>query len=167
MYQSRLWAGQDIGSVAAGTLLQCITETVHEVETVQSELSSLRSHLIRGSAIITNRHSLAGMLPIELVREIISLAIPYRDNYHRILRLSQVSKRFRDAILDISGLFTKPDWIRWPVPLLELWCQRARTNPIEICVYDTVLYSVGEVSERCSSRALPSGANCTSTWPAL
>jgi hypothetical protein len=152
-------AGQDTGSVPASTFLQCITEAVHEVETVQSELSNLRSYLISSHTMITNRHSLPGMLPIELLQDVISLAVPYPgDEYHTILRLSQVSKRFRDAVLDISGLFTEPDWIRWPVPLLELWCQRARTNPIKICVYDSVLYSVGEARKRALLES------CSSQW---
>ena len=33
-------AGQDTGSVPASTFLQCITETVDEVKTVQGELSN-------------------------------------------------------------------------------------------------------------------------------
>ena len=72
-----LCAGRDTGSVPASTFLQCITEAVHEVETVQSELSSLRSYLIRRRAIITNPHTLPGMLPIELLQKIISLLVPY------------------------------------------------------------------------------------------
>ena len=157
-------AGQDTDSVPVSAFLQCITEAVCEVETVQSELSSLRSHLFRSHATITNRHSLPGMLPIELLQKIISLAVPDPGDYdyHTILWLSQVSKRFRDAVLDISGLFTDPDWIRWPVPLLELWCQRARTSPITICVYDFVLYSVGEEARR---RALLE--SCSSQWGQL
>ena len=162
LYQAppfRLRSGKDTGSVPASAFLQCITEAVDEVESVQSKLSNLRSYLISSHTMITDRHSLPRMLPIELLQDIISLAVPYpRDDYHTTLRLSQVSKRFRDAVLDISRLFTEPKWIRWPVPLLELWCQRACNNPIEICVYDSVLYSVSEVSKLCSSCALPSGA---------
>ena len=155
-------AGQDTGSVPASTFLQCITETVDEVKTVQGELSNLQSYLISSHTMITNRHSLPGMLPIELLQKIISLAVPTPGDYdyYIILRLSQVSKRFRDAVLDISGLFTKPDWNRWPIPILELWCQRARTNPMKICVHDSVLYSVGQGQAR--KRALLE--SCSSQW---
>jgi hypothetical protein len=143
-----LCAGRDTGSVATSTLLQCITETVDEVETVQSELSSLRSHLIRSRTIITNQCSLPGMLPIELLQNIISLVISHPRNCRTTLRLSHVSKRFRYAVLDMSRLFTEANWTRWPVTLLELWCQRARTNPLKIFLSDTVLHSVGEARKR-------------------
>ena len=141
-----------------GSILASITEAVHEIETVQSELSSLRSYLIRSHAIITNRHTLPGMLPIELLQEIISLVVPYPYHHQITLKLSQVSKRFRDAVLGISRLFTKPDWTNWPVPLLELWCQRARTNPLTIYVYDFVLHSVGEARKRALLES------CSSQW---
>jgi hypothetical protein len=150
---SGLRVGKDTGSALAS-----ITEAVHEVETVQSELSSLRSYLTRSHVIITNRYSLPGMLPIELLQEIISLVVPYPYHHRITLKLSQVSKRFRDAVLGISRLFTEPDWTHWPVPLLELWCQCARTSPLKIFVYDSVLHSVGEARKRALLES------CSSQW---
>jgi hypothetical protein len=153
---SGLRVGKDTSSVLAS-----ITEAVHEVETVQSELSSLRSYLIRRRAIITNQHSLPGMLPIELLQEIISLVVPYPYPYRTTLKFSQVSKRFRDAVLGISRLFTKLNWTHWPVQLLELWCQRARTNPLKVYVDDFVLHSAGEARKRALLES------CSSQWGCL
>ena len=72
------------------------------------------------------------MLPPELMRGIISFAVGNPREYHAILALSQASQSFRQAALDLSWLFTEANWDRWPTPLLDLWCKRARTQPLTV-----------------------------------
>jgi len=71
-------------------------------------------------------------LPLELIQDIISFTVVSADRRNLIMVLSQVSQKFRLAVLDMSWLFTYADWNNWPTPFLELWCQRARVRPLTI-----------------------------------
>ena len=82
---------------------------------------------MQGPKMIT---SPIAMLPPELIRGIISFAVGYPSEHHTTLQLSQVSHSFRQTVLDMSWLFTEAYWQHWSTPLLDLWCQRARAQPI-------------------------------------
>jgi len=71
-------------------------------------------------------------LPLELMRDIISFTVVSADQRDSIMILSQVSQKFRLAVLDLSWLFTDADWNKWPTPFLDLWCQRARIQPLTV-----------------------------------
>jgi len=81
------------------------------------------------------RHSSSiAALPLELMRDIVSLVVVSADRRDLIMILSQVSQKFRLAVLDMSWLFTEADWNKWPTPFLDLWCQRARIQPLTVYV---------------------------------
>lgn len=82
------------------------------------------------------------MLPTELLLEIISLAVHSARNRPGVLRLSQVSRRFRVTVLSMSRLFTEADWNVWHVSLVELWCRRARPHLLNIYLNHATIRSL-------------------------
>jgi len=83
------------------------------------------------------------------MRGIISFAVDKPHEYHAILGLSQLSQSFRQTVLDMSWLFTQADWDRWPTPLLDMWCQRARAQPLTIDLSSRTVHrlTVGQAPE--------------------
>jgi len=104
------------------------------------------------------------MLPPELVRAIIFFAVGDPRERRAILRLSQVSRSLRQTVLDMSWLFTKADWDYWPTPLLDLWCRRARAQPLTVHLTMMVIHrlTVGKAPEL---QALLE--SCSRRWGAL
>ena len=90
------------------------------------------------------------MLPPELMRDIFSLVARTAEWRRATLKLSQVSQGFRRTVLDMSRLFTHADWDDWAPPLLDLWCQRARAQPLTVRLYPWTLdhLSTGKDPER-------------------
>jgi hypothetical protein len=84
------------------------------------------------------------------LRVIVSLFVSNAEQRRTTMRLSHVSQGFRPTVLDVSWLFTDADWNDWPTPLLDLWCQRARAQPLTICLDSLILYrrNEGEGPER-------------------
>lgn len=106
-----------------------------------------------------NQHSPFNILPSELLREVISLAISNTNNRPEILRLSHVSRRFRDTVVDMPTMFIEADWNDWDISLVELWCWRARDQLLKIHLNATTARSLGvgaapkrALLESCSSR---------------
>ena len=94
---------------------------------------TLRSHSNRYAEMATKRlPSSVADLPLELMRDLISFTVVSADQRPSVMILSQVSQRFRLAVLDLSWLFTEADWNNWPSPFLDLWCQRARIQPLTV-----------------------------------
>ena len=89
------------------------------------------------------------MLPPELMRGVICFAVRDPGEHRAILRLSQVSQSFRQTVLDMSWLFTEANWDRWPTPLLDLWCRRARAQLITVILDAMTInrLTVGEAPE--------------------
>jgi len=75
-----------------------------------------------------NLSSPIAMLPPELMPDIFSVVARTAEWRRATLRLSQVSQGFRRTVLDMSLLFTHADWDHWALPLLDLWCRRARAQ---------------------------------------
>jgi len=84
------------------------------------------------------------ILSLEPTRDIVSLVVSSAEQRRTIMRLSHVSQGFRRTVLDMSWLFTDADWNDWPTPLLDLWCQRARAQPLTICLDSLTLYRRNE-----------------------
>ena len=79
------------------------------------------------------------MLPPELMRSVIPFVVGPSER-HAILQLSHVSRSFQQTVLDMSWLFTEAHWDRWPTPLLDLWCQRARAQPLTVSLSDETIH---------------------------
>jgi hypothetical protein len=69
-------------------------------------------------------------IPTELLRAIILKAVPGPAHHGLIVRLCRVSKLWQSVVHDIPALFIRANWGRWPGWLLELWCFRARSQPL-------------------------------------
>jgi len=122
------------------SLIQAISEAEHEIETAQNELSSVRSYLAHNRAIIINWSSSLAILPYELIQEIVSYVIVTPRRQQRgIMQLSRVSKRWREAVHAMPWLFTTANWNTWSYPLIEVWCQRAGTQPLNISLGDRAI----------------------------
>jgi hypothetical protein len=156
-----------IGAVppaSMNSLIQAISEAEHEIEIAQNELSSVQSYLAHSRAIVTNWSSSLAMLPYKLVQEIVAYAIITPDQQHRIMWLSHVSKRWREAVLAMPWLFTTADWNAWPCPLVELWCQRAGTQPLNISLGDR---AIDQLRDGRGSELMRLLNSCTSRWGEL
>src|ERR1700733_9501151 len=128
-----------IPPASTNSLIQAISEAEHEIETTQNELSSVRAYLAHNRVIVTNWSSSLATLPYELIQEIASYAIDPPHQHREIMWLSHVSKRWREAVLAMPQLFTAANWNAWPHPLVELWCQRAGTRPLNILLGDRAI----------------------------
>jgi len=153
-----------IPPVSTNSLIQAISEAEHEIETAQNELSSVRSYLAHNRAIVTNWSSPLAMLPYELVQEIVSYVVVTPGQQHEIMRLSRVSKRWHEAVLGMPWLFTMANWNAWPHPLIELWCQRAGTQSLNISLGDQAICQLW--SER-DSKLMSLLHSCASRWGKL
>lgn len=78
----------------------------------------------------TAQHSPTLSLPAELLREIFGYTSP--TDHDEVLALMSVCSTWRNAVLDITALFTSAEWDFWPVWLLRLWCQRAGQIGLEV-----------------------------------
>ena len=103
------------------------------------------------------------MLPPELMRSVISFAVGDPRQHRAILQASQVSQSFRQTVLDMSWLFTNANWGRWPTPLLDLWRQRARTQPLTVSLSPMTIHrlTAGEAPE------LALLESCSRRWGSL
>jgi hypothetical protein len=153
------------GAVApssTSTLIQAISEAKRELKTARHDLSNIQSHLVRTRAVVVNWSSPFAMLPHELVRDIVSHTIQYPYQRRQILRLSHVSQRLRETVVDMSWLFTDTDWNHWQYPLVELWCRRAGSQLLTISLDDFGLRRCGRAPE---FRALLD--SCSPRWGEL
>jgi hypothetical protein len=153
-----------IPPASMNSLIQAIPEAEREIETAQNELSSVQRYLAHSRAIVTNWSSSLAMLPYELVQEIVPYMIVTPDHRHRVMRLSRVSKRWREAVLAMPSLFTTADWNAWSYPLVELWCQRAGTQPLNISLGDR---AIDRLRNERGSELMCLLKSCTSRWGEL
>jgi hypothetical protein len=133
------FTGRTVAPSSTNTLIQAISEAERELKAAHDDLSNIRSYVAQTRAVVVNWSSPFAMLPHELIRGIISHTIRLQGNRVAILRLSQVSQRLRETVLDMSWLFTEADWNYWQYPLVELWCQRAGTQLLKISLRDAGL----------------------------
>lgn len=108
-----------------------IAEAEHELRAVQDELAAAQALLFRKRVEVSASFSPIGALPPELIRMILSHVC---DASHPILvmRLSHVSRMWREAIISNSSLFTCANWDLWNHMLVRLWCTRAGSKPLTI-----------------------------------
>jgi len=153
-----------IPPVSMNSLIQAISEAEREIETAQNELSSVRSYLAHNRAIVTNWSSPLAMLPYELIQEIVSYVVVTPHQQHKVMRLSRVSKRWREAVLGMPRLFTTANWNTWPCQLIDLWCQRAGTQPLNISLGDR---AIDQLRNERGSELMRLLNSCTSRWGGL
>ena len=123
----------------ADALISSLEELDDELNDVQREIQQVRNSLFqRKAATIISLQPIA-MLPPEIIRKIVVHTIQGPRTYRQIMRLSQVSKLWRDVVLDISALFTEAHWRKWPLALVELWCSRAGPRSLKLYADDRLL----------------------------
>jgi CheY-like chemotaxis protein len=83
------------------------------------------------------------MLPPEIIRKIVLHTVEGPHSHRQIMRLSQVSKLWRDVVLGISALFTEARWSEWPLALVELWCSHAGPRLLKLRVDHVLLVKMG------------------------
>jgi hypothetical protein len=120
-------------SIRASTveLISLVTEAEHELKTIQDEFAATQALLSRTRATATNLLSPIGALPPELIHMIVMCASEASNPLH-ILRMSHVSKTWRETVISDPKLFTCADWDHWPCSLVKLWCIRAGSQPLTI-----------------------------------
>jgi len=87
------------------TLISSLLEHEHEVEVIHEPISQHRA-----AAEMSLRP--IGALPSETIRHIVLHTVEGLHDRRQILRLSHVSKLWRETVLGISALFTGANWNR-------------------------------------------------------
>jgi hypothetical protein len=106
----------DTAPCSVRALVLAVSEAEQQLEASLSDLSYIRSSLAQRLRAAANMSLSFAMLPHELTRDIIALAVYGAGDRHTILKLSQVSQQLRRTVLDMSRLFTEADWSDWPCP---------------------------------------------------
>ena len=110
-----------------------IAEAEHELRAVQDELAATQALLFRKRVKISASLSPIGALPLELIRMILSHVCDASDPV-LVMRLSHVSRMWREAIISNSSLFTCANWNLWNHKLVRLWRTRAGSKPVFLMV---------------------------------
>ena len=118
-------------------LVSAISEAERELKVVQDEFVIAQNLLSQKR--VTAKRSLSPIeaLPPELICRIVSTSCEASNPIHT-LRVSHVSRAWRDVVISTQSLFTCADWNRWRSSLVQLWCARAGTLPL------TMQLGVGE-----------------------
>jgi len=120
-------------------LISSLEELDDELKDVQREIQQVRDSLFqRKAAAIMSLQPIA-KLPPEIIRKIVVHVVEGPRDYRQIMHLLQVSKLWRDVVLDISALFTEAHWGKWPLALVELWCSRAGPRSLKLYADDRML----------------------------
>lgn len=121
-------------------------ETIGKLDTFTTRLQEAMNdldgsckdiHLCR-SRVQTSLSPIA-YLPPELIRHVVKLAVGAPENTRTILNLSHVSVAWRKVVTSTSELFTQSNWDRWHVELVTVWLNRAREQPQNIFLYQSVV----------------------------
>lgn len=109
-----------------------LDETVNDLDGACKDIRLHRSHVQMSLSPIA-------ILPAELVRYIVQLAVGAPENRRTILNVSHVSTPWREVVTSTSKLFTECDWNRWHVDLIAIWRKRAHEQPQKISLDDTII----------------------------
>ena len=124
-------------------LVSSLDDLENELNDVQREIQKVRNSLSQQKTAAMMSLQPIGMLPPEMIRKIVFHAVEGPHDYLQIARLLQVSKLWRDVVLDISSLFSQANWAKWPISQVEMWCSRAKPHLLTIYMCDTLLRMLG------------------------
>lgn len=96
------------------------------------DVDGVRGKILLGRSRLPTSLLRIAILPPELIRHVIKLAVGSPETTRTILNLSHVSVAWRNAVTDISELFTTCDWDTWHFELISIWLNRARQQPQSI-----------------------------------
>jgi len=113
-------------------LISSLLEVEHELKAVQEEVQRVYDSVSRERAAAEMSLRSVGVLPPEVIREIVSHTIIGTHAYRDIFRLSHVSRLWRDVVIGFSALFTEANWDKWPVWLVDTWCSRAGPHLLKV-----------------------------------
>lgn len=108
-----------------------LDETVNDLDGACKDIRLHRSRVQMSLSPIA-------ILPTELIRYIVQLAVGAPENRRMILNVSHVSTTWREAVTSTSELFTESDWNKWNVQLIKLWLSRAQKQPQKIFLDDVI-----------------------------
>jgi len=128
--------------------ISSLGELEDELDNVQRDIQRVRNSLSQQKAVALTSLQPIGMLLPEIIREIVPHTVEGPSAHRQIMRLSQVSKPWRDVVLGISALFTEARWGIWPFALVELWCSRAGPRLLNIRVTGAFLLRMASAPGR-------------------
>jgi hypothetical protein len=123
-------------AVQTGTnkLISSLQEIERELDVIEQEVKQVRESISQRRAAAEMSLQPIGALPSDVIREIVLRAIDGPHSRRQILHLSHVSRRWREAVIGVSALFTAADWDKWPVWLVDIWCSRASHHLLKVCL---------------------------------
>lgn len=113
-----------------------------ELEAVQRDIGHARDILRRQRIVAQRLRSPIGVLPGELIGEIITQTLNSPGDYTHIFTIMGISHMWRDTLLGMSRFFVKAGWDHWHPSLLDLWCKRAGNLPLIIELDNNTLYLI-------------------------
>ena len=157
-----------------GNLISSLEDLEGDLNDIQREIKQVQHSVLQLKSAALMSLQPIGMLPPEIIRKIVVHTVDGPCDHHRILRLSQVSKLWRETILGISALFTTADWGNWSAQLIDTWCLRAGRHLLKIHVGDSLLtrmycgfrYPYHTLLERFSTQVGELEVSCDETSPA-
>ncbi|KAF8307780.1 hypothetical protein DL93DRAFT_1978712 [Clavulina sp. PMI_390] len=118
---------------------QTVQSTVHELREAQSllraasaRLQSLELEIFPFLADAESALAPISAVPLEVLRSIILFAVGDPSDTRSVLRVSQVSRAWRNLTLDASELFTHADWNHWHIELIQKWNTRAKHRQLAV-----------------------------------
>ena len=106
-------------------MILSLLEVEGELEVIHQEVKRVHEKISEQRAAAEISLQPVGALPAEVIREIVWYTAQGPWARRHILRLSHVSKMWREVVLGISALFIEADWDAWPALLVDTWCSRA------------------------------------------
>ncbi|KAF8306954.1 hypothetical protein DL93DRAFT_2171905 [Clavulina sp. PMI_390] len=108
-----------------------IMSRLEEWKTLQKELEHIyhQFNVVKGSLL--SCLSPVGSMPHEIIQQVAEFAVDSPRHTRQILTLSHVCRKWRQAVFDISNLFTSPDWLHWPSTTRHDWLARAGERTLE------------------------------------
>jgi hypothetical protein len=113
-------------------LVSSLLEVERELKAFQRESKQILQSVSQQRAAAEMSLRPVGMLPSEVIREIVLHAVTGTHAHHQILYLTQVSRFWRQVVTGFSALFTEADWNKWPVQLVDTWCSRAGSRLLKV-----------------------------------
>lgn len=108
-------------------------------QNTMNDIDGVHGDIVLGRSRLQTSLSRIAILPPELIRHVIKLAVGTPENTRTILNLSHISVAWRNAVIDISELFTTCDWDIWHFELISIWLSRACQQPQSISLdYSTL-----------------------------
>lgn len=125
-----------------------------QLEDVATDIDDISKEVQRYYLHTKSSLSLISILPPEVLRDIVRLAVGPCMRPDEIMGLSQVSSSWRTVVNETSELFTKIHWGAFHVNLVYIWQTRAKQQPQIIYLDDDVLEKVFQLDEQWCSYAV-------------